>query len=157
MINIVPADVKRVNGWTWKFMNMAREIAKWSKDPSTKVGAVITDRNNIIRGQGYNGFPRGVDDSPVRYANREVKYKMVVHAELNAILNANSNVRGCTIYSTFFPCPQCAAAIIQSGITMVVSESSPSDDRYNDDRDLSKQMFNEAGVTYIHLPPQDAA
>lgn len=108
--------------WHIRFLELAKHISTWSKDPSTKVGAVIVDpETKQIVGTGYNGFPRGVDDSEERYADRETKYKLVVHAELNAILNANKFVRGCDIYvypTMMIPnsCPECCKAIAQSGI-----------------------------------------
>ena len=90
-----------MNKWVKRFFRLANEVATWSKDPSTKVGAVIVGENKQIISQGYNGFPRGVDDTEERYNNREIKYKMVVHAEMNAILNAlynGSSVKGATLY-----------------------------------------------------------
>ena len=132
--------------WESRFLALAMHIAGWSKDPSTCVGAVIVDRERRVVGMGYNGFPRGVHDHDERYAKRELKYEMVVHAEVNAILNAVKGVRGCTLYSTFFPCPRCAAVIIQSGITQVVAKPNASDERYKAQFEISNQMFKEAGV-----------
>lgn len=107
--------------WDLRFMELAKHYADWSKDPSTKIGAVIVDDLNRQLGQGYNGFPRGVSDDPERYADREVKYPLVVHAELNAILNCTLPPRGATLYVyPLPPCPECTKAIIQSGIKRVV-------------------------------------
>ena len=100
--------------WNQRFLNLAKHVSSWSKDPSTKVGAVIADpETKIVVGMGYNGFPRFVDDTEERYNDRPTKYKFVVHAELNAILNSNKSVRGCEIY--IYPtlmkpncCPECA-------------------------------------------------
>ncbi len=110
------------HSWDVFFLELAQFVAeKRSKDPSTKVGAVIADSFNRIVSIGYNGFPRGVNDCPDLYANREEKYKRVVHAELNAILNAARPVNGCTIYIwPLFTCNECAKIIIQSGIERVV-------------------------------------
>lgn len=134
--------------WDKRFLDLAHFISGWSKDPSTKVGAVIANLHKTAVGLGYNGFPRGVHDHAHRYEDRDVKYPMVVHAEINAILNAGQSVRGFTMYCTMFPCPQCAAYIIQSGIIRVVAMTSPSDARWKEGHDLARKMFSEAGVDY---------
>lgn len=135
--------------WDERFIRLAQHIAGWSKDPSTKVGAVIVDEHRRIVGTGYNGFARGVDDSEERYEDRALKHELVVHAEINAVLNAVKQVRGCTLYSTFFPCPRCAATIIQAGILRVVHIPSPSDQRYAESRQLAQRMFDEAQIEVI--------
>lgn len=134
--------------WDKRFLALAQHVSEWSKDPSTRVGAVIVDDNRRIVGHGYNGFPRGVDDAAARYADRAVKYEMVVHAEINAVLNAGRNVEGCILYCTFFPCPRCAAYLIQAGVKRVVSMPNKSDGRYAEQRKIAEQMFKEAGVRY---------
>jgi len=136
--------------WDERFMRLAAHVAQWSKDPSTKVGAVIVDSKRRVIAMGYNGFPRGVDDSPERYADREVKYAHVVHAELNAILNALGPVEGCTLYTTLEPCTGCAKAIIQSGISRVVlpdRTEQPIDEvrrRWGKDQEIAYEMMDEA-------------
>ncbi|NLW15654.1 MAG: dCMP deaminase family protein [Erysipelothrix sp.] len=134
--------------WDEYFMGVAHLSALRSKDPSTRVGAVIVDPNKKIIGIGYNGFPIGVSDD-VNPWEREgdfvnSKYAYVVHAELNAILNAPTQVRGCSLYVSLFPCNECAKAIIQSGIKEIVYE----DDKYADTDAVivSKKMLEEAGV-----------
>ena len=104
--------------WEERFMSMARLVATWSRDPSTKVGAVIVDRRKRIVSVGFNGFPAGVDDTIV---SREQKILRAIHAEANAILFAQRDLAGCTIFVTHPPCAQCAALIVQCGITRVVS------------------------------------
>lgn len=135
--------------WDHRFMRIAQEAASWSKDPSTKGGAHIVRANRTPVSYGYNGFPRGVEDTAERYANRELKYKLVVHAEENAILNAHGlNLEGSILYATHFPCARCAASIIQVGIKQVVTLT-PSEDfrsRWQADIDLTMTMFKEAGV-----------
>src|SRR5690349_10218483 len=113
--------------WCIKFLDLAHHVAMWSKDPSTQVGAVIANDMKLVVGIGYNGFPRGVDDDPRRYKDREAKYPRIVHAEVNAILNAVSSVAGCTLYCTHYPCNECAKTIIQAGIGAICSPK-PSDD-----------------------------
>lgn len=131
--------------WDMRFIRLANYISNWSKDPSTKVGAVITDSKNRIIGTGYNGFPRGVYDQPERYDDKDTKHGMVVHAELNAILNAVKSVSGCTIYvSPLFTCGECAKAIIQSGIKKVVAYKN----RYEPDSHAAK-MYEEASIEVI--------
>jgi len=136
--------------WHQRFEQMAELVASWSKDPSTKVGAVVVDDRKIIRGIGFNGFPRGVDDCVERYEDRALKYKYIVHAEPNAILNANGSLLGCTLYCTLHPCSACAALIIQAGITTVIcpSEVNP---RWAEDQKLAAQMFTEARVQLMEI------
>ena len=131
--------------WNQRCMDLAHHVADWSKDPSTKVGAVIVNDNKQVLGLGYNGFPRGVYDCPERFNNRSIKLLFVAHAERNALDNATS-VEGATLYSTLFPCTDCAKGIIQRGIKRVVtSEPSPAQhERFN--CDISAIMFKEAGV-----------
>ena len=133
--------------WDHRFLDLADRIAAWSKDPSTKVGAIIVRPNRTLCSVGYNGFPRGVDDTEERYEDRETKYQMVVHAEINAILTAEEELKGYTLYvSPLHPCPQCAAAIIQVGIKRVVSRETFRGD-WKDRLAVSQKMFKEAGVT----------
>jgi dCMP deaminase len=133
--------------WDDRFLDLADRIGAWSKDPSTKVGALIIRPNRTLCSIGYNGFPRGVDDAEERYEDRELKNQIVVHAEINAILTASEELRGYTLYvSPLHPCPQCAAAIIQVGIVRVVSRESRRED-WKERLEVSKKMFKEAGVT----------
>lgn len=135
--------------WHKRFLDLAAHIADWSKDPSTKVGAVVVDGLNRVVGVGYNGFPRGVDDSSERYADRAEKYPRVVHAELNAILNSNSSCSGGTIYVTLPPCASCAAAIIQSGIDRVIMPRSNDPAtlvRWAESFAITDSMLGEAGI-----------
>lgn len=139
-----------MTNWHERFIGLARHIATWSKDPSTKVGAVIVEPvSRHIYGMGYNGFPRGVDDLPERYADRKIKYEMVVHAEVNALLNAVKSVHGCVLYSTFMPCPQCAAQLIQAGIIAVYVCIDPADERWKEKAEITKMLFAEAGVNVL--------
>lgn len=134
-----------MSNWDYRFFDLAAHVATWSKDPSTKVGAVIVNNERQVLGMGYNGFPRGVEDHEHRYEDRTTKLLFVAHAERNALDNA-ADVRGATLYSTLFPCTDCAKGIIQRGIKRVVtSEPSPAQHRrFN--CDISAMMFEEAGV-----------
>lgn len=134
--------------WDNRFIDMAQLVASWSKDPTTKVGAVVVNDNRQILAVGYNGFPRGVHDDPERLNVRPVKHIFTAHAERNALDSALTDLRGATIYSTLCPCNECAKSIIQRGITRVVAgmykdEQQKQIFNYND----TLLMFHEAGVT----------
>ncbi len=103
--------------WAKRFIQMAELVGSWSKDPSTQVGAVITKQNRIVS-VGFNGYPHGISDS-AEIDERETKYLKTLHAEENAILFAKRDLDGCEIWVTHFPCPNCAAKIIQTGISVV--------------------------------------
>ncbi len=136
--------------WDRRFLRLAELVAGWSKDPSTKVGAVIVNADRQVLGLGYNGFPRGVHDLEERYFDRPTKYAMIVHAEANAILNARQLVRGCTLYALKYPCSSCAKLIIQAGIARVVSPrrdpADAMDQRWEADARVSETMLREAAV-----------
>ena len=140
-----------MNKWARRYLDIAKSVATWSKDPSTQIGAVAVGDKGQILSQGYNGFPRGVKDIDNRYNIREEKYKYVVHGEMNCIYNAcNSGVslNGATLYVTGLPvCSECAKGIIQVGITKVVMEY-PKDipDNWRKSLEFTEQMFSEAGV-----------
>ncbi|HOY47735.1 MAG TPA: dCMP deaminase family protein [Alphaproteobacteria bacterium] len=143
--------------WNNRFMDLARNISTWSKDDSTKVGCVIIGPDKEIRSTGYNGLPRGVDDSNPERKERPVKYSFFEHAERNAIYNATlfgTSLRDCSIYVTVAPCADCARAIIQSGIKEVFfCVPNPKDEKsklagWRDSIKYSLEMFDEAGVKY---------
>ena len=146
---------KRVNSISWDsyFMGLAHLSALRSKDPSTQVGAAIVNVKNKIVGIGYNGFPSGLNDDEYPWHREgsfvDTKYAYVVHAELNAILNATSSLEGCSIYVSLFPCNECAKAIVQAGIKTVVYE----DDKYADTDAVivSKRILSGAGVSLRQL------
>ena len=136
--------------WDRRFIGLASNIAEWSKDPSTQCGAVIVDDKQRIVSTGFNGFSRGISDDEYRLNNRPLKYQIILHAEVNALMFANQSVEGCTIYVwPFSPCPRCAAQLIQSGIKRVVSVFPKGDKlkRWGSDIGLSRRMFEEAGVS----------
>jgi len=134
--------------WDQRWLSKAEEFAAWSKDPSTQVGAVIADGKSFVS-FGYNGFAPGVVDCPERYANRELKYKMIIHGEVNAMHSAERSIRGCTLYTwPFMPCPVCAAQVIKRGISRVVAPYSDNP-RWVADFELSKMQFREANVELI--------
>ena len=145
-----PINTPQLQGWA---LGMAEHVAQLSKDPSTKVGAIIFDDKRRIVSAGYNGFARGVKDTPSRLHDRETKYKLTLHAEKNAILFATGPLDGCTIVVTHPCCAQCAAQIIQSGIKHVMWKK-PTNDfmlRWRDDLLLSYAQFEDAGVTVSEI------
>lgn len=132
-----------------RYLALARTIARWSKDPGTKVGAVIMRPDRTIAGHGYNGFPRRVNDTPALYAKRRVKILRVVHAEANAILNSYGPLIGCTLYvSAYPPCATCAGLIIQTGIVRVHTPSVTVPTRWARSMREALRMFEEAGVAF---------
>ena len=149
--------MKRADYITWDeyFMGIAMLAARRSKDPNTQVGACIVSQENIIISTGYNGMPKGCSDDEFPWdrsgtTDADTKYPYVVHAELNAILNANGrDLRGSRLYVALFPCNECAKAIIQSGVKEVVYLS----DKYADSMATlaSKRMMDAAGVKYTQL------
>ncbi len=148
--------MKRENYITWDeyFMGVAMLAARRSKDPNTQVGACIVSTDNIIISTGYNGLPNGCSDDeyPWDREGEDTKYPYVVHAELNAILNANGrDLRGSRLYVALFPCNECAKAIIQAGVKEVLYLS----DKYADTPATlaSKRMLTSAGVTFRQLRP----
>jgi dCMP deaminase len=132
--------------WDFWLLGLAKYISTASKDPSTKVGAVVVDEDRRVVSLGYNGLPRGVEDSQDRLMNRDLKYKLIVHAERNALLFARGSIKGCSIYTyPMLPCAVCASMVIQSGIKKVVAPVSDNP-RWQEDIALSTQLFGEAGV-----------
>ena len=142
------------NNWDEYFISLAYNIASKSKDPSTKVGAIIVDNENRIISTGYNGFPRKILDKQERLINREKKLLYTVHAEINAILFARVPIEGYTLYTVpFAPCASCAKIVIQAGITRVVAPKATEEIslRWGKELELSFSMFAEAGVEVIIL------
>ncbi len=132
--------------WDERFIELAKLVGSWSKDPSTQVGAVIVDDDKRIVSIGFNGFPKGVKDSQKRLVDRDEKYAIIVHAEANALMFANRSVEGCTLYTwPFQPCSRCAGLIIQSGIKRVVSVIH-NDDRWKKNFEISQKLFTESGI-----------
>lgn len=145
--------------WDEYFMGVALLAAERSKDPNTRVGACIVDDQNRILSTGYNGFPQGCSDDEFPWnrdeENGETKYKFVVHAELNAILNTRGkSLAGSRLYVGLFPCHECAKAIIQTGIREVIYLS----DKYNgtDSTLASRRMLDAAGIRLTQLKPTKA-
>jgi len=152
--------------WNKKWLDLVDHISAWSRDPSTKVAAVIVDSRNNIRSLGYNGLPRDVVDDMEERWERPIKYKWVEHAERNAIYAAATHgtpIGGCTIYLGWYPCADCARAIIQSGIVNVIIDgrkydpviATARDSRWAEDFAVAEIMFGEAGVEVYIVSKED--
>ena len=135
--------------WKKRFLKLSKEISTWSKDPSTKVGALIISEDKNIISTGYNGFPRDIEDTEERLNNRETKYKFILHAEMNCILNALYNgrsVKDCILFVHGLPpCSECTKSIIQSGIKKVITDSKATEN-WKESLKLSLEMLKEANV-----------
>lgn len=143
--------------WKKRFLSLAEHISQWSKDHSTKVGAVIADKHNRIVSLGFNGFPRGIQDD-LRLNDRSLKYQIVVHAEMNAMHFAGQGLDGCTLYTwPLPPCSRCASSIIQVGITHVYSiyPNAEINKRWEDDIQLAAQMMEETGIVLDLIRPSE--
>lgn len=143
--------------WHGRYLDLAEHISTWSKDPSSKVGAVVIGKHGQILSTGYNGFPRGMNDSEELYNNREEKYKRIVHAEMNVIYNASLSgvsLEDSTLYVSGLPvCSKCALGVIQSGISCVVIRESDinKSETWKKEWADSEAFFNEAGVKIIKI------
>lgn len=130
--------------WDRRYLELAKLVSTWSKDPNKQVGAVITDRQ-YVRGVGFNGFPRGVEDHEYLLADKKMKLQIVVHAEVNAILAARG--MGDTMYIwPCLPCTQCSSLIIQAGIFRVVTSLSDKNAKSKWNKDLAHDLLQQADV-----------
>jgi dCMP deaminase len=144
--------------WDVRFVELARHVAQWSKDPSTKCGAVIVDRHKKVLGMGFNGFAAATDDSPERYADKDAKYSGVIHSEENAILNSFTPLYDTEIYLSGMACDRCTSRLIQVGITKVVIPCKEEDpfsyrDDWEDSMNRAAAQFKSAGVWLRPLKP----
>lgn len=141
--------------WDARFIALARHIAGWSKDPSTKVGCIIVGEDREIRSTGFNGFPRGIEDTAERLENRELKYPLICHAEENAIMHAariGVSLKGCTAYVTWPPCTRCARSLVQAGVRVVAYPAGLEiPERWCGDFEMSTRMLREASVQILEV------
>lgn len=144
--------IQRKESWDSRFLDLAEQISGWSKDPSRKIGAVAIGSEGQVLAQGYNGFPRGIKDLEDRYNDRQEKYKLVVHAEMNVIYNATFNgvsLKDSTLYVHGLPvCSDCAKGIIQVGVKRVVMREQEIPDIWKDSWQKTREMFDEADVKW---------
>ena len=136
--------------WDNRFLELAKHISGWSKDPSTKVGCVVVGEDREIRSTGFNGFPRGINDDASRLTDRDKKYPLICHADENAIMHAariGISLKGSTAYVTWPPCSRCARSLIQAGIEEIVyPETKAIPERWLEDFNTSNGMLLEAGI-----------
>jgi dCMP deaminase len=148
----------RIRVWDERFMDLAKHIAAWSKESGRRVGAVIVGPDREVRSTGFNGFPRGVNDDILERHSRETgaKYLWSCHAEQNAIFNASragTSLVGCTMYLPWFPCVDCAKAIVQVGLARLVAyEPDMNDPRWGEHFRIATQMLREGGVKLDFIP-----
>tara|TARA_B100000497_G_C7688351_1_gene417693 strand:+ start:1979 stop:2449 length:471 start_codon:yes stop_codon:yes gene_type:complete len=140
------------NKWDSRYLRLAREVSTWSKDPSTKIGAIAIGSKGQVLAQGYNGFPRGIYDGENRYINKATKYQYVVHAEQNVIYNATYNgvsLDNASLYVWGLPvCSDCAKGILQVGIKRVIMPAGVYPDHWMESFERTKKMFREAGIEF---------
>lgn len=149
-VQLTDGNVYPIQKWDNRFLNIAENISFWSKDPSTKVGAVIADGKKFVSA-GYNGFPVGILDDG-RLDNREEKYNLIIHGEMNALIFAARDLTGLTLYTyPFLPCSRCASMMIQAGIIRVVAPVVPERlrERWEESLKLTRGLFQEAGIDFL--------
>jgi dCMP deaminase len=140
--------------WDVRFLRLAREISSWSKDPSTKTGAVIVRPDKTVASLGFNGFPKGMYDSPIWLNDREEKYSRIVHCEMNAVILAKEPLVGYTLYTwPFASCDRCAVHMIQAGIQRFVFPSIPEDKKERWEKSLAKTIgyFTECNLQWKQI------
>lgn len=148
-------DIKKPK-WASRMLKLAQEVASWSKDESTKVGAVITTEEGAPVSWGFNGMAMGINDSVRERHERPMKYRWMCHAERNAMDLAPRPLDGCVMFVTFSPCSSCAQSIIQRKIkTVVIDEKYAAEkmpERWKEDMLIAQDMLTEAGVTILKMP-----
>jgi dCMP deaminase len=146
------------NKWDLRYLDMARLVSTWSKDPSTQTGAVIVRPNGTVASVGFNGFPKGMSDAPELYANREEKYSRVVRCEVNALIFSNGPVVGSTLYTwPFISCDRCMVQMLQAGIKRFVAPASSLDglSRWGAAFEKVKKYAAEVGVEVVEVSREE--
>ena len=140
--------------WDDYYLDLAREISGRSKDPSTRVGAIIVRPDKTICSTGYNGFPAKMRDQESWYTNREEKYSRIIHGEINALVHSRERVDGYTLYTVPFACcDRCAVIMIEAGITTFVHPKLPEElrERWGESLKKTLQYYRECGVEYREI------
>jgi dCMP deaminase len=147
--------IDALTNWDLRYIELAKEVASWSKDPSTKTGAVIVGPDNGVLSIGFNGFPRGMPDDPALYENREEKYSRIVHCEMNAILQSGLVPMGCTLYTVpFMSCDRCVVHMLQAGIKRFVAPACTDPEkleRWGPVFNKTRKYIDECGGALIEL------
>lgn len=138
--------------WDLRYLKLSKEVSKWSKDPSTQVGAAIVRPNNSVCSVGYNGFPPEEEDTPEKLNNREVKYSLIIHAEINAErFSTDESIEGYSLYTwPFMPCHKCAAHFAEKKIKRCVAPLN-NNERWVDSFESTRIIFKEAGVELVEI------
>jgi dCMP deaminase len=142
------------NKWDKRFLELAKLVAGWSKDPSTKTGAVIVRPDKSVLSLGFNGFPKGMEDNPKWYENRESKYSRILHAEINALVFSKNSLEGCTIYTwPLGPCDRCVVQLLQAGINRFVFPNLPKRlwRRWGKVISKTKEYIQDAHASYTEI------
>lgn len=148
------AEDTSISKWDLRGLMAAAFYSTWSKDPGTRVGAVIMDRNRHLVGWGYNGPPAGIADTEERLYNRDLKLMITLHAEHNAILHSIADIEGCVLYVwPFQPCAHCAAQIIQKRIGRVVTARTDTSFHWEESFRVAREMFTEARIPLTLVSP----
>lgn len=145
-----------INKWDYRYLEIAKKVSMWSKDPSTQCGSVIINTENKIVSTGFNGFPKRIVDSSTRYSDRGLKYQLIIHSEINTLLQAKCSVKGFTIYSyPMIPCIRCCVTLIQAGIMKIVTcpLSKELDSRWNSM--LCESILEEAKIELVYINQDD--
>ena len=132
--------------WDDRFYALAKSVASWSKDLDCRVGAVLVSPNHRQFSLGYNGFPKSIDDCPELLADKELKNSIIVHAEVNAVLNADQSVAGWYLYCTKTPCLSCAKLLVQSNIAKVVCPAPREDSSWYNDNIAALNLLKRAAI-----------
>lgn len=149
-------DFRTCLKWDLRFMEIARCISTWSKDPSTKVGAIAVNDKRRITAQGYNGFPSSLDDSRITTDDRLSKYQKTIHAEDNVIFNAcnsGTSLNQSTIFIFgMYPCPDCIKGLSQVGIIRIVFQIGYSEnlEKWKNDFDVSRVLMHDLDIGFTH-------
>lgn len=137
-----------VDKWLRRFLDHASHVAGWSKDPSTKVGAIAVDDSRVVLETGFNGLPRGVSDLPERM-ERPAKYLWTAHAEENLVAQAaRPRLKGSTVYVTHLCCNSCARMLVNAGVKKVVCGNGTTSMPV-EQFEIALAMFAEAGVEFV--------
>jgi dCMP deaminase len=142
--------------WCDRFMRLADEVASWSKDPKGGVGAVLVDDRKRVIGVGFNGFPDRIPDDPALLADQEAKLPRMIHAEMNAVLNAVAPVHGSSMFTTLAPCAECAKLLIQAGVVAVYRRPHPEHRHksWTESFRIAETILGEAGVEIETVEPK---
>ena len=145
--------------WDGRFTAMAHLVASWSKDPGRRVGAVVVAPDMRAMSIGYNGFPRGLDDSPVRLGDNHARLILSVHAESNAMSQATFPLVGAALYVTYFPCHECVKVMVQRGVARLVTYDFPRDieSKWMISWEWAEAIADEAGIALVLLNPEAPA